>query len=241
MITKLVQICLKTSRFVGLFLALATAGAASAIAAAQLPAGFVDIQHYFASHGEDVLIDVRYGGADNFVGEPIDGYRAEKIFIAEIAAKALLAVQAELKASGLALKLFDAYRPQRAVDHFVRWAEDLSDERMKQKYYPNVDKQHLFRDGYIAARSGHSRGSTVDLTIVDRNTGMELDMGTAWDFFDPRSWPSSSAVSDQQRKNRMILRDVMTAAGFTPLKEEWWHFTFNPEAFPDRYFNFVIE
>jgi len=188
-----------------------------------------------------IQIDVRYFGADNFVGAPVDGYLAEQIIISQDAADALLKVQLSLVSQGLALKIFDAYRPQRAVDHFVRWAQDLGDIRMKQKYYPNVQKQHLFRDGYIASRSGHSRGSTVDLTLVRLSDGQELDMGTPWDYFDPLSWPSSTAVSVAQKANRDLLRQVMLAAGFRPLEEEWWHFTLANEPYPERYFDFPIQ
>ena len=152
-------------------------------------------------------------------------------------------MQKDLEAFGLGLKVFDAYRPQRAVDHFVRWAEDLDDTRMKAKYYPGVEKKHLFRDGYIAARSGHSRGSTVDLTIVSLGPDdpVELDMGTGWDYFGPRSWPASLDVSPQQRANRMLLQSLMVKHGFKPLAEEWWHFTLKDEPFPKTYFDFVIE
>lgn len=185
--------------------------------------------------------EVRYFSANNFVGEPIDGYLAANIFLTRSAAEALRRVQAELVPFGLGLKVFDAYRPQRAVDHFVRWAQDLDDQRMKGRYYPQVDKSDLFSDGYIAARSGHSRGSTVDLTLVDLATGAELDMGTPWDYFDLASWPDSDQVSIQQRANRLLLRRVMVAAGFHPLRTEWWHFTLVDEPFPDTYFDFPVE
>ena len=152
-------------------------------------------------------------------------------------------MQAQLAPIGRGLKVFDAYRPQRAEDHFVRWAEDLADTKMKARYYPDVDKANLFRDGYIAAKSGHSRGSTVDLTIVSLNAGepIELDMGTGWDHFGPKSWPSSREVTTQQRANRMLLQSLMVKHGFRPLAEEWWHFTLVDEPFPDTYFDFVVE
>lgn len=186
-------------------------------------------------------IDVRYYSEDNFVGSRIDGYNAEKLFITEEAGLALARVQERLAAFGLGLKIFDAYRPQRAVDHFVRWAEDLSDTRMKQQYYPEVSKSVLFEQGYIAARSGHSRGSTVALTLVVLADGSELDMGSGWDFFDPISWPSSTAVSPQQRANRMLLRTLMVDEGFIPLAEEWWHFTLEDEPYADSYFDFPVQ
>jgi len=156
-------------------------------------------------------------------------------------ALALAAIQLELVDKGLGLKVFDAYRPQQAVDHFVRWAADLEDARNKQQYYPNVDKANLFTEGYIAARSGHSRGSTVDLTLINIESGEELDMGSAWDFFDPLSWPTSLDVSLPQKTNRETLREIMLRHGFNPLAEEWWHFTLENEPYPDTYFDFPIE
>ena len=188
-----------------------------------------------------IQTEVRYFTADNFVGTRITGYEAPKIYITRPAHEALMGVVQDLESFGLGLKVFDAYRPQQAVDHFVRWAEDLADTRMKQRYYPRVDKANLFRDGYIAARSGHSRGSTVDLTLFDLASGDELDMGTPWDFFDLSSWGESDAVTSQQRANRALLRSVMTKHGFLPLPEEWWHFTLANEPFPDTYFDFPVQ
>jgi len=206
-------------------------------ATAQIPAEFIDVRQVVRG----VTIDLRYFSRNNFVGEFIDGYEESNMLMTRETAAALIPVENQLRAMGLGLKIFDAYRPQQAVDHFVRWAEDLDDTRMKYRYYPNVDKANLFSDGYIAARSGHSRGSTVDLTIIDRATGDELDMGTPWDFFDLRSWPSSTEVSATQRANRMLLRTLIIEAGFRPLETEWWHFTLENEPFPDTYFNFVIQ
>jgi len=206
-------------------------------ATAQIPAEFIDVRQVVRG----VTIDLRYFSRNNFVGEFIDGYEEANMLMTRETAAALIPVENQLRAMGLGLKIFDAYRPQQAVEHFVRWAEDLDDTRMKYRYYPNVDKANLFSDGYIAARSGHSRGSTVDLTIIDRATGDELDMGTPWDFFDLRSWPSSTEVSATQRANRMLLRTLIIEAGFRPLETEWWHFTLENEPFPDTYFNFVIQ
>lgn len=193
------------------------------------------------SPSDSVITEVRYFTADNFVGEPIRGYQAPVVWMTRASYEALMAVAGELKLFGIGLKLFDAYRPQQAVDHFVEWAEDLSDTRMKARYYPRVDKSRLFADGYIAARSGHSRGSTVDLTLVYLDSGEELDMGTPWDFFDLASWGESDAVTDQQRANRALLRTVMTQQGFVPLQEEWWHFTLQDEPYPETYFNFPVQ
>ena len=203
------------------------------------PEGFVAVRDAVPG----VVVELRYLGPENFVGAPIDGYAADRCYLTVEAARALGRVQHELAHFGLGLKLFDAYRPQRAVDHFVRWAEDLGDTRMKSRYYPDVAKESLFRDGYIAARSGHSRGSTVDLTLVSTEGGeaAELDMGTPWDYFGPRSWPASLEVTPQQRANRMLLQSLMVKHGFRPLAEEWWHFTLEDEPFPETYFDFVVE
>lgn len=212
---------------------------ASASLCADPPTGFVEIR----SSVPNIQVELRYLTRDNFVGRRIDGYGSEHCYVTTEAARALAAVQAELVAFGLGLKVFDAYRPQRAVDHFVRWAQDLGDTKMKATYYPGVEKEHLFRDGYIAAKSGHSRGSTVDLTIVTLGSGepVELDMGTGWDFFGPESWPSSIEVTPQQRANRMLLQSLMVKHGFRPLAEEWWHFTLEDEPFPETYFDFPLE
>lgn len=206
-------------------------------APAQIPDGFVDMGEFLA----DVQIEARYAGDGNFVGAPIDGYEAEKVLLTREAADALLAVQIELRQIGLGLKLFDGYRPQRAVDHFVRWAQDPEDDVMKSVYYPHVDKSELFEQGYIAEQSGHSRGSAVDLTLVLLETGEELDMGTRWDFFDPRSAPANQEVSLQHQARRTLLQITMIKHGFEPLAEEWWHFKLRDEPYPDTYFDFVIE
>ncbi len=188
-----------------------------------------------------VRTEVRYFSTDNFVGERISGYLTPDIMMTKPTYTALLQVAEELGAFGIGLKVFDAYRPQQAVDHFVRWAEDLEDTRMKSRYYPRIDKANLFRDGYIASRSSHSRGSTVDLTLIDLGTGEELDMGTCWDFFDLRSWGESEQVNEIQRANRALLRSIMTQHGFSPLREEWWHFTLVDEPFPDTFFDFPVK
>lgn len=201
-----------------------------------VPEGFVELQALIPT----LELDVRYASSDNFIGEPITGYLAAKIYLSQQAAARLAEVQAELASDNLGLKVFDGYRPQRAVDHFVRWAQDLRDNRMQSRYYPAVAKEHLFRDGYIAARSGHTRGSTVDLTLVHLHTGEELDMGSPWDFFDPMSWPDSRAVTEQHYANRMRLREIMLRHGFNPLATEWWHFTLREEPFPEQYFDFPI-
>ena len=202
-----------------------------------IPDSFLELQEFIPSIG----LELRYFSEDNFVGQVIDGYHAEKAFMTREAATALSNVQSELASFGMSLKVFDAYRPQRAVDHFVRWAQDLDDKKMKGVFYPAVAKEDLFSDGYIAQRSGHSRGSTIDLTIVDLDTGEEIEMGTPWDFFDPSSWPSNLNLPPQARANRNLLNAVMTRHGFRALPEEWWHFTLENEPFADTYFDFPVK
>ncbi|WP_320009318.1 M15 family metallopeptidase [Maridesulfovibrio sp.] len=189
----------------------------------------------------DAVYDVRYFSKNNFVGERIDGYRAPRVILTRSAALALSGVQRDLAPFGIGLKIFDGYRPQDAVLHFVRWAENLEDTRMKNQFYPEVQKKNLFRDGYIAEKSSHSRGSTVDLTLIDIKSGQELDMGTGFDFFGPKSWPGNKDMSMQVRSNRALLRSVMVRNGFKPLKEEWWHFTLEFEPYPETYFNFPVQ
>lgn len=225
------------TRLAGITVIALLAGCSSSGPAGDPAAGFVNL----AEVAPGIRQDVRYFSADNFVGEPITGYQAPAIYMTREAATALRTVQSELAPFGIGLKVFDAYRPQQAVDHFVRWARDLDDQRMKARYYPNVAKADLFSDGYIAARSGHSRGSTVDLTLVALATGEELDMGTPWDYFDLASWPDSDLVTVQQQANRLLLRRAMLAAGFQPLTTEWWHFTLTGEPYPDTYFDFPVQ
>lgn len=205
--------------------------------AADLPKGFT----YVSEAIPDAVLDVRYYSDYNFVGVRIDGYLAPRVILTHPAAKALAAVQADLKPFGLSVKVYDGYRPQRAVDHFVRWGKDLDDTRMKPQFYPGVDKKNLFRDGYIAEKSGHSRGSTVDLTIMDTKTGKELDMGSPFDFFGSNSWPENLTMSPEVRANRALLRLVMARHGFKSLTTEWWHFTLNDEPYPDTYFDFPVQ
>ena len=220
------------------WLLLPTMAAHASPATDVLPKGFVYVDHVVP----DIQIDMRYAARDNFVGEKIDGYLQARPILTQEAANALKKVQQELQAFGLGLKLFDAYRPQRAVDHFVRWAGDLKDTRTKKGFYPDVRKEDLFSEGYIAQRSGHSRGSTVDLTIVslDDATDVDLDMGGSFDFFGPQSWPAFKGISPAQRAHRMLLQAVMKKHGFRPYSKEWWHFTLENEPYPDTYFDFPI-
>lgn len=186
------------------------------------------------------MAEARYFTSNNFMGKPVEGYEAPRVILTTEAAAALQKVQADLAEQGLGLKVFDAYRPQRAVDHFVRWAQDLDDTLKKAEYYPGILKSELFERGYIAANSSHSRGSTVDVSLVDLQTGKELDMGTPFDFFSPLSWPSSDQVSAQAQQNRMLLQKAMERHGFQHLDTEWWHFTLRDEPFPNRYFDFAV-
>lgn len=202
----------------------------------RLPKGFVHVQELIP----DIGLEIRYFGSDNFVGRPVDGYEAPVAISTVEAARALKQVQEELKLKKMRLIIFDAYRPQRAVDHFIRWAKDTDDTLTKTKYYPNIKKKDLFRLNYIAAKSSHSRGSTFDVSIVDEN-GKKIDMGTTFDYFGPESWPKSDLVTEEQRDNRMILRKLMVKHGFKPYAEEWWHFTLEDEPYTDTYFDFPVK
>ena len=205
-------------------------------AAQERPAVFVDA----ATVVPGLIVEARYAGAHNFVGRPIDGYEAPRCLLTAPAANALAAVARDVAQQGLVLKVFDCYRPTRAVANFERWARDISDTAAKAEFYPNVDKRTLFRDGYIASRSGHSRGSTVDLTLAHAN-GRELDMGTPFDFFSPRSWAAAPDISAEAKANRALFAAAMRRHGFRPYEREWWHFTLRGEPFPDTYFDFPVQ
>jgi D-alanyl-D-alanine dipeptidase len=191
-----------------------------------------------------IRTELRYATAHNFVGEKIDGYRGARCILTRQAALALGAVQEELRPFGLGIKVFDAYRPQSAVDHFVRWAKRVDDTKMKAEFYPGVAKEELFRGDYIATRSGHSRGSSVDLTIVSlggETAGRELDMGTGFDYFGPKSWSDNLTLTAQVRANRLLLQALMKKHGFRLYVKEWWHFTLESEPYPQTYFDFPVE
>lgn len=190
----------------------------------------------------DILLDIRYYSSFNFVGKRIDGYNAPVALLTKQAADALKKVNDKAKALGYRLKIFDCYRPQMAVDHFVRWAEDIDDVATKEYFYPDVDKKELFEIGYVAKRSSHSRGSTVDLTLFDMKSQKDIDVGSTFDFFGKISWSENTEdITKTQADNRKLLRDIMVEAGFKPLKEEWWHFTLEDEPYPDTHFNFPIK
>jgi len=189
----------------------------------------------------DVILEIRYYGTYNFVGTRIDGYLAPTALLTSQAADSLKAVSDDVISLGYRLKIYDAYRPQCAVDHFVRWAADVADTTMRRYFYPDVDKSRLFELDYIMAKSGHTRGSTVDLTLFDMTTEKEVDMGGTFDWFGTESHPDYRGITDVQFANRMILRDAMLRHGFKPLDSEWWHFTLKDEPYPDTYFTFPVE
>ena len=188
----------------------------------------------------DAILEIRYYSTYNFVGDRIDGYEEPLAMLTKDAASALKDVSDELIGMGYRLKIFDAYRPQRAVTHFMNWALDTEDIRMKEYFYPDLEKDVLFPLGYINEHSGHSRGSTVDLTLFDMNTEREVDMGGTFDFFGELSHPDYTDITEEQYEMRMLLRDVMMKHGFRPLEEEWWHFTLDDEPYPDTYFTFPV-
>lgn len=230
-------------------------------AAPHYPDGFVEIREVIP----DIVVELRYAGSHNFLGRPVAGYHAERCLITLPAARALERVQAELRPMGLSLKIYDAYRPQRAVDDFVRWAADPADTLTRGEFYPTLDKPSLFEEGYVARRSSHSRGSTVDLTIVPASATPQppwtpgdtvcpcfeplgkrfpdnsIDMGTGYDCFHPTAWTASEAVPPQARANRLLLKTLMERHGFRNYDKEWWHYTLRGEPFPDTYFDFPIE
>lgn len=203
----------------------------------QLPKGFCPID----KQNSTIVFAIKYSTTDNFVGRTIEGYTSPKIVLTTPAATALQNVQNALLAKGLGLKLFDAYRPQRSVDDFMRWINDAQDTLTKANYYPNLSKKELLEQGYIAKKSGHSRGSTVDVTLIyttGANKGMELDMGGRYDFFGELSNYNYKHLTQKQKNNRQCLRELMIQNGFVPYDKEWWHFTLKNEPFPTTYFNF---
>ncbi|MFH8371104.1 M15 family metallopeptidase [Streptomyces sp. NPDC018031] len=211
-----------------------------------------------------IVQEIRYLTPHNFTGRPIDGYREPVCLLTRPAAEALRTAQRTLLRRGYTLKVYDCYRPQRAVDHFVAWARDLDDQVMKEEFYPDVDKSRLFLDGYIAEKSGHSRGSTTDVTIVKlpvvptrpyvpgeplvrcyepqerRFPDNSVDMGTGFDCFDTLSHTLDPRIRGEQRANRTLLKETLEKVGFVNLAEEWWHYTYRPEPFPDTYFDFPV-
>ncbi|MFL4946850.1 M15 family metallopeptidase [Streptomyces sp. MMS24-I31] len=246
---------------VAALLTVTTASAtARATPAPKAPEDFVALSYVDPT----IIQEIRYFTPHNFVGERIDGYQQPICILTRPAAQALHRAQKELLARGYSLKVYDCYRPQRAVDHFVRWARDLDDQSMKGEFYPHVDKTRLFDDGYIAAKSGHSRGSTTDLTIVrlparpthpyvpgqplvpcyapegERFPDNSVDMGTGFDCFDTLAHTLDPRIHGRQRASRLLLKNTLEHLGFVNLAEEWWHYTFKPEPHPDTYFDFPV-
>ena len=202
------------------------------------PSGFVLLSDYVP----DALQEMRYATAFNFVGERIDGYDLPLALLTRPAAEAVRAAAEIFRQRGFAIKVFDAYRPQRATDHFLRWLKDARDTRMKPWFYPDLDKAVLIAEDYIGRRSGHSWGSTIDMTLVDLRTGRELDMGGPFDFFGDRSHADFVGnLTEAQRANRRLLREVMLSQGFLPLASEWWHFHLAEEPYPHVCFDFPID
>lgn len=189
----------------------------------------------------DILLDIRYCSSYNFVGEVIDGYLDPIALSTQEMCQALQSVNAFLKTQGLRLKVYDAYRPQKAVNHFMRWAQDFQDIKMKNIFYPNIEKEAIFKEQYLIEKSGHSRGSTIDCTLFDDKKGCDLDMGSPFDLFDQKSHPLyTESFSSKQIENRLLLREIMTTHGFMPLESEWWHFTLKNEPYPSTYFDFNV-
>lgn len=235
--------------------------AASGAQAAGLPSGFVDAGQAIPC----LIVEMRYFGVHNFVGAPVNGYEAPRCILSKPAAQALGKVQAELKPMGFALKVYDCYRPQRAVAHFERWARDVMDTKTKAEFYPTIDKRDLFKLGYVADKSSHSRGSTVDLTIVPlpaapqpefrlgqkleactnpagrRWPDNSLDMGTGFDCFNQLSHTANAAIPAQARANRALLKVLMEKHGFVNFDQEWWHYTLSREPYPETYFDFPVQ
>jgi D-alanyl-D-alanine dipeptidase len=200
------------------------------------PSGFVLLSDYVPH----IIQEIRYYSTYNFIGERIDGYEEPCALITKEAARALKAVSNELFVQGYRLKVFDAYRPACAVRSFVLWGIEDQDKRMKPYFYPSMEKGELFVNGYIAKKSSHSRGSTIDLTLLDMQTGKEVDMGSPFDYFSEVSHPDYKGITEEQFENRMFLQELMVHGGFEPIDCEWWHFTLRDEPYPNTYFDFPV-
>ena len=200
------------------------------------PSGFVLLSDYVPH----IIQEIRYFSTYNFIGERVDGYEEPCALLTIEAARALKAVSNEMFVQGYRLKVFDAYRPACAVRHFVLWGIEDQDIRMKPYFYPELEKQELFAKGYIAKLSSHSRGSAIDLTLLDMKTGKELDMGSPFDLFSEMSHPDCRTITQTQYENRMVLQQAMIRNGFIPINCEWWHFSLDREPYPDTYFEFPV-
>ena len=187
-----------------------------------------------------VIQEIRYHSTYNFIGDQIDGYEEPVAILTREAARALREASNELSVQGYRIKIFDAYRPVRAVRHFILWGIEDTDIRMKPSFYPDLEKQEIFAQGYIAKQSSHSRGSALDVTLLDMKTGKEVDMGGPFDLFSEISHPDYRGITDEQYENRMLLQRAMVRSGFRPLDCEWWHFCLQDEPYPDTYFDFPV-
>ena len=200
------------------------------------PSGFVVLADYVPN----IIQEIRYYSTYNFIGDRIDGYEEPCAILSKEAARALKSAASEFFVQGYRIKVFDAYRPVSAVKHFMLWGIEDTDIRMKPYFYPDIEKQEVFSKGYVAKLSSHSRGSAIDLTLLDMKTGKELDMGSPFDMFSEISHPSYRGISDEQYENRMRLQKVMVRNGFEPIDNEWWHFKLKDEPYPDTYFEFPV-
>ena len=198
--------------------------------------GFV----YLKDVDDSIIVDLKYYSTKNFTGKYVNGYYSNNAILTIESALALANAQDDFNKLGYSLILYDSYRPQLAVDFFIEWSKDLLDTVVKQKYYPNIKKSELFKLGYIALKSGHSRGSTVDVSLIEISTNTLLDMGTDFDFFGIESHTFFNDISENQKSNRMILYKIMTDNGFKNYSKEWWHFTLENEPF-QKYFNFLVQ
>ncbi|MBL1408635.1 M15 family metallopeptidase [Sphingobacterium faecale] len=223
--------------FIASFLIKLTASTPFQQISKQLPDGFVYVRDIIPH----IEVDLRYCGHHNFIGKPIQGYLEPQAILTKQAAEALAKVEKELNKNNMGLKIYDGYRPQSAVNHFVNWSKDPKDTLGKAEFYPTEDKHLLFKRGYIASKSGHSRGSTVDLTIIMLDSKIELDMGSPFDFLGEISGHLYTKLSPEQLTNRKILRAAMEKHGFKAYSKEWWHYTLNNEPFKDKYFDFPVQ
>lgn len=202
-----------------------------------LPEHFV----YLEEIDGTIVQDIKYATSDNIVGRPVKGYEAPRCIVTQQVAELLSLIHKKLALQSLGLKVFDCYRPQMAVDDFYAWSLDLNDQKTKAQYFPRVNKADLFELHYFAKKSGHTRGSTIDLTLINLKDNSELEMGTTFDFMDELSYPTNTTIKNEHYQNRMILRNIMLEHHFIPLATEWWHYTFRDEPYKDTYFNFPVK
>lgn len=203
----------------------------------RLPNGFVIVSDIVP----DIVQEIRQYTTYNFVGKRIDSYNAPVAILSKEAANALKNASEDFKSQGYCIKVFDAYRPQSAVNHFIRWAKNINDTKMKNIFYPDVNKEELFRLGYIAEKSTHSRGSALDMTLIDMKTGKEIDAGSPVDLFDEISHHGTNKITSKQNENRLIIKNIMERNGFEAYSEEWWHYTLRNEPYPETYFDFPVD